>query len=69
MGRMVKYYKGNLIEFEILKLVDFYDPILRQPTVPVKFDTLDEQKRASYVAFSLAHQSIVTGKQIGRAHV
>lgn len=54
MGKMVKYYKGNLIEFEILKLVDFYDPILRQPTVPVKFDTLDEQKRASYVAFSLA---------------
>jgi len=54
MGRMVKYYKGNLIEFEILKLVDFYDPILRQPTVPVKFDTIEEQKRASYVAFSLA---------------
>ena len=51
---MVKYYKGNLIEFEILKLVDFYDPILRQPTVPVKFDTLEEQKHASYIAFSLA---------------
>lgn len=54
MSRMVKYYKGNLIEFEILKLVDFYDPILRQPTVPVKFDTLEEQKHASYIAFSLA---------------
>jgi len=51
---MIKYYKGNLIEFEILKLVDFYDSILREPTVPVKFDTLEEQKRASYVAFSLA---------------
>ena len=54
MGKMIKYYKGNLIEFEILKLVDFYDSILREPTVPVKFDTLEEQKRASYVAFSLA---------------
>ena len=51
---MVKYYKGDLVEFEILKLVDFYDPILRQPTVPVKFDTFEEQKRASYLAFSLA---------------
>lgn len=51
---MVKYYKGDLVEFEVMKLVDFYDPILRQPTVPVKFDTLDEQKRASYLAFSLA---------------
>ena len=54
MGKMVKYYKGNLVEFEILKLVDFYDPILRQPTVPVKFDTFEEQKHASYIAFSLA---------------
>jgi peptide deformylase len=51
---MVKYYKGDLVEFEILKLVDFYSPILRQPTIPVKFDTLEEQKHASYLAFSLA---------------
>jgi peptide deformylase len=51
---MVKYYKGDLVEFDVLKLVDFYDPILRQPTIPVKFDTLEEQKHASYLAFSLA---------------
>jgi peptide deformylase len=50
---MVKYYKGDLVEFEILKLVDFYDPILREPTVPVKFETFEEQKRASFLAFSL----------------
>jgi len=54
MSKMVKYYKGDLVEFEILKLVDFYDPILRQPTVPVKFDTLEEQKRVAYLAFSLS---------------
>jgi peptide deformylase len=54
MGKMVKYYKGDLVEFEVFKLVDFYDTVLRQPTVPVKFDTLEEQKRASYLAFSLA---------------
>lgn len=53
MSKMVKYYKGDLVEFEILKLVDFYDPILRQPTVPVKFDTLEDQKRVAYLAFSL----------------
>jgi len=54
MAKMVKYYKGDLVEFEVFKLVDFYDPVLRQPTVLVKFDTLEEQKRASYLAFSLA---------------
>jgi peptide deformylase len=53
MSKMVKYYKGDLVEYEILKLVDFYDPILRQPTVPVKFETFEEQKRASFIAFSL----------------
>lgn len=53
MAKMVKYYKGDLVEFEILKLVDFYDPILRQPTVPVKFDTLEDQKHITYLAFSL----------------
>ena len=53
MSKMVKYYKGDLVEYEILKLVDFYDPILRQPTVPVKFDTLEEQKRVAYLSFSL----------------
>lgn len=54
MGKMVKYYKGDLVEFEVLKLVDFYDPILREPTVPVKFETFEEQKRASFLAFSLS---------------
>ena len=54
MSKMVKYYKGDLVEFEILKLVDFYDPILRQPTLPIKFDTLEEQKRAAYLSFSLS---------------
>jgi len=53
MGKMVKYYKGDLVEFEVLKLVDFYDPILREPTVPVKFETFEEQKCASFLAFSL----------------
>lgn len=54
MAKMVKYYKGDLVEYEVFKLVDFYDPILREPTVPMKFDTPDDLKRSSYLAFSLS---------------
>ena len=54
MSKMLKYFKGDLVEYEIYKLVDFYDPILRQPTVPVKFDTYEDLKNARYIAFSMA---------------
>lgn len=54
MAKMIKMYKGDYVEYEIFKLVDFYDPILRQPTVPVKFDTLEDLKHAHYLAFSMA---------------
>ena len=30
---------GGMVEWEILKLVDFYDPILRQPTKQVDFES------------------------------
>jgi peptide deformylase len=52
--KKIKYYKGDMIDYEIYDLVDFYDPILRQPTVPVKLETLDDFERARYLAFSLA---------------
>ena len=51
---MIKMYKGDYVEYEIFKLVDFYDSGLRQPCVPFKFDTIDDLKRAHYLAFSLA---------------
>jgi len=54
MSKMVKMYKGDLVEYEIYKLVDFYDPILRQPTKPIKLENLDDFKLAHYIAFSLA---------------
>jgi peptide deformylase len=54
MAKNVKYYKGDLVEYEILKLVDFYDPILREPTVPVKFDTPEDLKNNEFLAFSMA---------------
>lgn len=51
---MVKYYNGSLVEYEIYKLVDFYDPILRQPTISVKLETAADRKHADTVALSLA---------------
>ena len=54
MAKMIKTYKGDLVEYEIFNLVDFYDPILRQPCVPVKFDTPEDLKRNHFLAFSMA---------------
>lgn len=54
MAKIVKYYNGSLVEYEIYKLVDFYDPILRQATVPVKLETAADRKHADTVALSLA---------------
>jgi len=40
--KKVKYYKGSLIEYESFKLVDFYDSILRKPTI--LWDLSDKEK-------------------------
>lgn len=53
MAKMIKTYQGQLVEYEIYKLVDFYDPILREPTVPFKFESIEDNKRAHYIAFSM----------------
>lgn len=50
---MVKYYNGNLIEYEIYNLVDYYDDVLKTPTIPWDFSQRTE-KEAEYIAFSLA---------------
>ena len=52
--KKVKFYKGDMMEVEIYKLVDFYDSILRQPTVPVKLETHDDFEYAKKLAFNLA---------------
>ena len=54
MTQMLKYYKGQFVEYEIYKLVDFYDSILRKPTIPFKFESLEDNKKAHYMAFSMA---------------
>lgn len=55
MGKkQVKYYKGDLIHFEFYDLVDFYDPILRTPTIPYDFNRQRAIADAEYISFSLA---------------
>jgi len=60
MGKLVKYFNGNLVEYDVLKLVDFYDPILRQPTAPwVHKD--HSPKECEYITFTL----VETLKELG----
>lgn len=54
MSKIVKYLNGSLVEYEILKLVDFYDPILRKPTEPFDFSAPDADKKAEYISYSLS---------------
>ena len=53
MGKSVKYINGDLVEFEIFKLVDYYDSILREPTIPWEHKKYDP-KESEYLAHSLA---------------
>ena len=38
MSKMIKFVNGNMVQYEILKLVDKYDPILYKPTEKFDFD-------------------------------
>jgi peptide deformylase len=60
MARNLKYVNGNLIEYEVLKLVDFYDPILRQPTIPWDFKNR-KGSEAEYIAYSLVETMTAYG--------
>ena len=52
MSRMIKFFNNEMVEYEIFKLVDFYDPILRQPTIPFDFEGRPG-KEAMFIAMSL----------------
>lgn len=54
MARMLKYVNGNLVEYEVFKLVDFYDPILRKPTELFDFNAPDAYQQASFYGYSLS---------------
>ena len=54
MARVVKYVNGSLVEYEVMKLVDFYDEILRKPTEPFDFNAPNAVREAEFIAYSLA---------------
>ena len=54
MSRKLKYMNGNLIEYEVFKLVDFYDSILRTPTEPFEFKDENSLKEASFLGYSMS---------------
>jgi peptide deformylase len=74
MEKMVKMYKGDLVEYSIFDLVDFYDPILRTPTTPLKLETMEELKYAHFLAFSMAETLSkleglgLSANQVGLSH-
>lgn len=52
MSRQLKFLNGQMFEYEILKLVDFHNPILRKPTEWVDFEKLGYGE-INYTALSL----------------
>jgi peptide deformylase len=54
MAQKLKYYNNDLVRYEIYKLVDWYDPILRQPTIPFTWNEDSKFLKAEYIGFSLA---------------
>jgi len=61
MAKMIKYYKDMLIEYDLMELVDYYNPILRKPTIPYDFNAADSHKNAIYLMFSLSETLNATG--------
>lgn len=52
MAKKIKFVDGEMIEYDVLKLVSKYDPILREPTKEIDFDKVPG-KTVSYMAMSL----------------
>ena len=69
MSKKIKYIDGNLVEFELLKLVDKYDPILYTPTQPIDF--ANPQVDLGYLTLSLIetmthnHGMGISANQVG----
>lgn len=54
MARVLKYINGSLVEYEVFKLVDFYDPILRKPTELFEFKDENSLREANFYGYSLS---------------
>lgn len=73
MSKKVKFVNGSLIEYDILDLVDFYDPILREPTIPWEHKKYDP-KESEYLAYTMAETLVhhgglgLSANQVGLKH-
>ena len=73
MARMLKLYKGNMVEYENLPLVDFYHDVLRTSTKEWDFDA-QGIKETECIAFTLTNALEKFGglglsaNQLGLAH-
>jgi peptide deformylase len=73
MSKKIKFIDGEMVEYEVLPLVDQYDPILRKPTTPVNFEEMTGHK-ISYVAMSLMESLSkyeglgLSANQVGLSH-
>lgn len=47
MSKKIKFIDGDMVEYEILNLVDSYNPILREPTKEIDFEKMPGQ----YISF------------------
>lgn len=72
-NRKIKFIDGNMVEYEVLPLVDQYDPILREPCVPLDFEK-EHGKDVAYWVVSLIescaayHGLGLSANQVGLKH-
>ena len=62
--KLVKYINGELVEYEIRDLVDFYDPILRKPTMRVNVEQMNPNDLVHYI-YSMAMMMEHYGNALG----
>lgn len=73
MSKQIKFIDGQMIEYDILPLVDQYDPILRKPTKPVDFEKMSGAE-VSYIGMSLIESCAhyeglgLSANQVGLEH-
>lgn len=61
MSKKIKIIDGNIIEYEIYKLVDSYDPILKKPTTPIDFETMSGKDIAYYSVSLMETLNVLQG--------
>lgn len=68
--KKIRFIDGEMVEYQILNLVDSYDPILREPTKEIDFNQMSGQQ-VSFLAMSLMeslnhHQGLgLSANQVG----